>query len=151
MTLPSRRILPRYFWSMVKLIIIAYSLFFILVIYCNNTVSSHNSAFPKMLPLTAGLTTAGSKRPTHNLASTIQGFWNITGEASAIFIIKNDRIIYPESEVSYLFSLYSDSMKIKHDDREEVFSVSMQGPDTLVLTGAARHVYSRFKDAAASF
>lgn len=81
----------------------------------------------------------------HLLTAKLQGLWGIAGDENAIFVIVDDRIIYPDIEAAYPYYWKNDSMKIRHNGYEDVYSVSMRGPDTLVLTGSKKQVYVRFK------
>ena len=80
------------------------------------------------------------------LADKIQGIWGISGEETASFVIREDKIIYPEIDAGYRYSLKNDSIKIKYDEDERVFALHIQGPDTLILTGNEKQVYYRYKE-----
>jgi len=81
----------------------------------------------------------------HLLTNNLQGLWGIAGDEGASFVILGNRIIYPEIEAAYRYYWKNDSMKIRYNGYEEVFSVSMRGTDTLVLTGNKKQIYVRFK------
>ena len=93
--------------------------------------------------------TAPAGNTTNRLARNIQGYWNIGGEIGAVFIIKEARVIIPEMEAEYPFTLQGDSMQIDYGKHKDIFIVGMRGSDTLVLTGPRRYIYSRFNAASA--
>lgn len=75
----------------------------------------------------------------------ILGFWALVGDDNASFEIKKGKIFYPEFSRSYKYQIIGDSMKIKYDGYEDMFSFKMRRIDTLVLTGDDEQVYYRFK------
>ena len=96
---------------------------------------------PAQVPLAApdGVVTV------HTHTNNLQGLWAVAGDEGATFVILGDKIIYPEIEAAYRYYLKNDSIKIRYNGYEDVFSVRMHGPDTLVLTGNKKQVYVRFK------
>ena len=118
-----------------------------LLLSCGNIGSHDNNRTNTAihLPAQGAVAVPDGVITAHLLTNNLQGLWGIAGDENALFVIVNDRIIYPEIEAAFRYYWKNDSMKIKHDGYEDVFSVSMRGPDTLVLTGNKKQVYIRFK------
>jgi len=109
----------------------------------SHDISRTNTAI--RLPAQGAIAAPDGVITAHLLTNKLQGLWGIAGDENALFVIVNDRIIYPEIEAAFPYYWKNDSLNIKHDGYEDVFSVSMRGTDTLVLTGHKKQVYVRFK------
>jgi hypothetical protein len=74
------------------------------------------------------------------------GSWSLAGEKNASFQILEKTIYFLDQPKKYKYSLENDSLKIKYDDYESAFQVSMKGSDTLIFEGDDRQVYYRVKN-----
>src|SRR5664279_485223 len=74
------------------------------------------------------------------------GSWSLAGEKNASFQILEKTIYFLDQPKQYLYKIQKDSLKIKYDNYETGFLVSMKGSDTLIFEGDDRQVYYRFKN-----
>jgi len=121
---------------MTKAAIILYLILMIVNLSCRNTIDT-------------GFRYQDETRVPANaksLVDKIQGIWGIIGDETASFVIREDRIIYPEIDAGFRYYLKNDSIKIKYGEGEQVFAVHIENPDTLILTGNERRVYYRYKE-----
>lgn len=75
----------------------------------------------------------------------LPGNWALLGDDNTSFVIEKKKITYPSTFKSYPYAVKGDSVKIRYDDYEGSFRVTMRGRDTLVLTGDEAQVYYRVK------
>ena len=106
----------------------------VVVLSCRNTID------------TGFRSQAETPASAKSLVDKIQGIWGMMGDETASFIIRKDRIIYPEIDAGYRYYLKNDSIKIKYGEDEQVFAVHIENPDTLILTGNERRVYYRYRE-----
>ena len=88
----------------------------------------------------------GSQNGTGNLVDKIQGIWARTGDETASFVIREDKIMYPEIDAAYSYYVSNDSIKIQYSEKEHAFALHMQGADTLILNGRQTWIYFRYKE-----
>ena len=87
----------------------------------------------------------GAIASTKSMADKIQGIWGMAGDETASFVIREDKIMYPEIDAGYRYYLKNDSITIKYDEYERAFALHIQGTDTLILTGNEKRVYYRYR------
>ena len=78
--------------------------------------------------------------------SNLMGSWSLPGEKNASFQILEKTIYFLDQPKKYAYKIQNDSLKIKYDNYETAFLVSMKGSDTLIFEGDDRQVYYRFKN-----
>lgn len=84
---------------------------------------------------------------TTELKEAILGIWTGGADENAAFVIKKDRIEYPDVPATYKYTLSADSMKIFYEDYADVFAIEMKGADTLVMTGGGeKQMFYRMKN-----
>ncbi len=74
------------------------------------------------------------------------GKWSLPGERNASFQILEKTIYFLDQPKKYPYEIQNDSLKIKYDNYETAFGVSMKGSDTLIFEGDDRQVYYRSKN-----
>jgi len=119
---------------MTKAAIILYLILMVVNLSCRNTID------------TGFRYQAETPTDAKSLVDKIQGIWGMPGDETASFVIREDRIIYPEIDAGYRYYLKKDSIKIKYGEGEQVFALHIEHPDTLILTGNERRVYYRYKE-----
>lgn len=78
--------------------------------------------------------------------TNLMGSWSLAGEKNASFQILEKTIYFLDQPKKYAYKIQNDSLKIKYDNHETAFAVSMKGSDTLIFEGDDRQVYYRFKN-----
>lgn len=79
------------------------------------------------------------------ISEKILGIWGLVGDENSNFDIQKNKITYTELFKSYKYKIVNDSLKIKYDDYEGAFLITMKGKDTLILSGDEEQVYHRIK------
>jgi hypothetical protein len=74
------------------------------------------------------------------------GRWSLPGERNASFQILEKTIYFLDQPKKYPYEIQNDSLKIKYDNYETAFLVTMKGSDTLIFEGDDRQVYYRSKN-----
>jgi hypothetical protein len=78
--------------------------------------------------------------------TNLMGSWSLAGEKNASFQILEKTIYFLDQPKKYAYTIQNDSLKIKYENYESAFLVSMKGSDTLIFEGDDRQVYYRFKN-----
>lgn len=78
--------------------------------------------------------------------ASLMGSWSLPGEKNASFQILEKTIYFLDQPKKYAYTVQNDSLKIKYDNHESAFLVSMKGSDTLIFEGDDRQVYYRFRN-----
>jgi hypothetical protein len=80
-----------------------------------------------------------------DIDSKMLGTWAAVGDENPAFVITKDKIMYPDQNKSYGYTLKNDSLHIRYEGFVAVFSVSVRGSDTLILAVDERQVFYRFR------
>jgi hypothetical protein len=75
----------------------------------------------------------------------ITGSWAAEGGKTLTFIIEKNKIVYPEQNKSYKYSLDNNRIKIKYDGFDGDYLVVKQAADTIVFISNEKQYYYRFK------